>query len=248
MTRRFDEASRVALEQPNLFPILTAAEQAKPRDMVVRRVTPSFARGWIATHHYTKTFPDSTRFVFGGFYGEVLAGIVTYGMGVGLNQYRALLPDIQAGEYVELTRLWSADGLPKNTESRLIAGSLALLPSKIRLVVSFADPSRGHAGTIYQATNFVYCGMSQGGKMLVDADGIEKHPRLLGIYRMRHPEYAKVPVKELMKVLGFTEIAASPKHRYAMAVSPDKWVRKQDAKTLNARRLPYPKMGGQTTP
>lgn len=241
MTRAFDEASRQALAQPNLFPIETHAPEARPRDMVVRLVTASFARPWIATHHYTRTFPDSTRFAFAGFYGETLAGVITYGMGVGLNQYRALLPDIQAGEYVELTRLWSADGLPRNTESRLIAESIALLPPKIRLVVSFADPSRQHVGRIYQATNFVYCGMSAGGKMLVDADGIEKHPRLLGIYRMRHPEYANVSTPELMETLGFRYIESSPKHRYAMAVAQDTRQRKQDKRTLEGRRLPYPK-------
>jgi len=241
VTRKFDEASRQALLEPSLFPIETDAPTAKPRDLVVRSVSPSYARPWIATHHYTRTFPDSTRFTFAGYYGEVLAGIVTYGMGVGLNQYRALLPDIQAGEYVELTRLWSADGLPRNTESRIIAESLKLLPPEIRLVVSFADPSRGHVGRIYQATNFVYCGMSQGGKMMVDADGIEKHPRLLGIYRMRHPELAEVPTPELMERLGFQYIESAPKHRYAMAVATDTRKRKKDAKLLEGRRLPYPK-------
>lgn len=229
------------MAQPTLFPIKTMAPDAKPRSLMVRPVSASFARPWIATHHYTRTFPDSTRFAFAGFYDDVLAGVITYGMGVGLNQYRALLPDIQAGQYLELTRLWSADGLPRNTESRLIAESLRQLPPEVRLVVSFADPSRGHVGRIYQATNFVYCGQSVGGKMMLDADGIEKHPRLLGIYRMRHPEYADTPTPELMRVLGFTYIESAPKHRYAMAVGKDTRQRKRDQRTLEGRRLPYPK-------
>jgi hypothetical protein len=241
MTRAFDAQARYDLDVPSFFPVITESEDAKPRDMQVRPVSAAFARGWIAKHHYTRTFPDSTRFVFGGFYGDALAGIVTYGMGVSLAQYRALLPDIKQGEYVELTRLWSPDGMPRNTESRLIALSLALLPPEIRLVLSFADPSRGHQGTIYQATNFVYCGQSAGGKMLVDGDGVEKHPRLLGIYRMRQPALANLSTPDLMRHLGFRYTESSAKHRYAKAVSTDTRQRKADHKALLARQLPYPK-------
>jgi hypothetical protein len=29
-----------------------------------------------------------------------------------------------------------------------------------RIIVSFADTSQGHLGIVYQATNFIYCGLS----------------------------------------------------------------------------------------
>ena len=54
----------------------------------------------------------------------------------------------------ELTRLWSPDGMPKNTESKLISESIKLLPKEVRLILSYADPSQGHLGKIYQATKY----------------------------------------------------------------------------------------------
>jgi hypothetical protein len=200
----------------------------------------AFCRPLVAKNHYTKTFPDSTRFCFTGWYGKTLAGVITFGMGVGLNQYKALLPDVERGEYLELTRLWSPDSMPRNTESRLIAAAMRLLPPEVRLVMSFADSSRGHIGTIYQATNFLYMGMTSGGKMLVTADGIEKHPRLLGIYRMRHSEYRGWDNSRLMNHLGYTYKAAGRKHRYAIATAKSKPRRSEDKKTLSLLAGEFP--------
>ena len=62
----------------------------------------------------------------------------------------------------ELNRLWAADGLPKNIESRFIGWCLREL-KKIRpdtILVSYADGSKHHIGIVYQATNWVYTGQS----------------------------------------------------------------------------------------
>ncbi len=239
MTKKFDDDARERYMKFNREH--EEYQTGKVRDMWVEEVTAKYARPYIAANHYTKTFPDSTKYTYAGFINGKLAGIITYGMGVGKNQYTALLPDIQQGEYLELTRLWSPDGFPKNTETRLIAESRKLLPSNVRLIMSFADGSRGHVGTIYQASNFHYCGKSAGGKMLVTEDGIEKHPRLLGIYRLRHPEYRDIKTPELMDILGYKYIPAAPKYRYVLMVG-DKKQRKKDILTIKDRILPYPKI------
>ncbi len=47
--------------------------------------------------------------------------------------------------------------------SQIVAIALRLLhrhSPEIRMVVSFADPAQGHAGTIYQAMNWIYVGDS----------------------------------------------------------------------------------------
>ena len=246
MTKVFDDKSRVLLAS-RLFSETLDHNGMAVREMEVRKTTVSFAREYISTYHYTKTMPDSTMFVFAGWYGETLAGIIVFGMGSGKNQYTALVPEIKNGEYLELTRLWSPDGMPRNTESKLIMKSISMLPKEIKLIVSFADPSRNHAGTIYQATNFYYCGMSAGGKVLVTEDGIEKHPRLLGIYRMRHPEYKDLSNDELMQMHGWVYRESSPKHRYVM-LRGSKTERKNLFKYINPLIQSYPKMGRGLTP
>lgn len=232
MTKAFDDRARKGYDD-GLSPENEIYDGGSVASMRVEAVSPRFARPFIAKHHYTKTFPDSTLHTFAGWIGDALAGVITFGMGVGLNQYKALIPDIKRGEYLELTRLWSPDGMPKNTESRLIGAAIRMLPPKVRLLISFADSSRGHTGTIYQATNFYHLGMTNGGKMLVTEDGIEKHPRLLGIYRMRHAEYANTPTPELMSILGYSYKEAGAKHRYALPIAGKKNQRKKDRATLS---------------
>lgn len=239
MTRIFDEKARKEMAQTwrqedflyNGIPI---------REMKVRQVSVKYARKYIATFHYSRTMPDSTRFVYAGYLGDRLAGIICYGMGCGKNQYTSLVPSIQNGEYIELTRLWSPDDMPRNTESKLISESLRMLPPEIKLVLSFADAQQNHVGTIYQATNFIYTGANGGGKMMVDADGIIKHPRLLGIYRMRHPEYKDTPTKDLMELLQFKYVSGGSKHRYVY-LRGNKREKKDLRKSFSSKIQSYPK-------
>jgi hypothetical protein len=130
--------------------------------------------------------------------------------------------------------------MPKNTESKLISLSLKALPKDIKLVVSFADESEGHCGIIYQATNWYYCGQSAGGKMLLTKDGIKKHTRLLGIYRMRHPELKAYTNNQLMELLGYTYVESGKKYRYVY-LRGSKAERKLMYKQIKDKILPYPK-------
>lgn len=239
MTIRFDELSRMSMAKEfsnddfkyNGVPIC---------DMIIKEVDCKFARKYIASFHYSKTMPDSTKYIYAGYLGDRLCGIVCYGMGCGKNQYTALIPDIQNGTYVELTRLWCANDMPKNTESKLISLSLKALPKEIKLVVSFADESEGHCGIIYQATNWYYCGQSAGGKMLLTKDGIKKHTRLLGIYRMRHPELRTYTNNKLMELLGYTYIESGKKHRYVY-LRGSKSEKTSMYQYIKDKILPYPK-------
>jgi hypothetical protein len=240
LTKKFDDNARSKYLDKNSFEDLEY-NQMPVSSMKVMQVDVKYARSYIATYHYSKTMPDSTKYVYGGFYGDKLAGLVVYGMGSGKNQYSALFPNIQNGQYLELTRMWSADGMPRNTESKLIGESFKLLPPEIEILLSFADPSHNHVGTIYQATNWYYCGMSNGGRQLVTEDGIEKHTRLLGIYKMRHPEYGDISNEELMKMYGWHYQDTSGKHRYVFLLGT-KQTKKKNYEFIKDKILPYPKL------
>ena len=213
MTKKFDDQAREKYNN-RLFYDELEYNNTPVKDMVVKQVTVQFARPYIATYHYSKTMPDSTKYVYAGYYEDKLAGIICYGMGTGINQYKYVVPTIEKGQYLELTRLWSPDDMPKNTESKLIAESIKMLPEEIKLIISFADDSKNHKGTVYQATNFYYLGINKGGKMMVTEDGIEKHPRLLGIYKMRHEELKDYTNKQLMELYKWTYKQGGCKHRY----------------------------------
>lgn len=61
------------------------------------------------------------------------------------------------GKTWELARLWVDDCMPKNTETYFMARGTAYIKTfhtDVKMLVSYADPSVGHAGTIYKAANW----------------------------------------------------------------------------------------------
>lgn len=161
MTKRFDDEAREALLAVYTKPDLS---DIHPAELDIRPIDCRQARGYIAAFHYSKTMPDSSRFIYGLFNKDMLCGICVFGMGAGKNQYTAICPDIKNGEYIELTRLWLEDTLRRNTESYFISRCLKMLPKEIKMVISFSDEKQNHFGYIYQATNFLYLGKNGGGE------------------------------------------------------------------------------------
>jgi hypothetical protein len=72
-------------------------------------------------------------------------------------------------ELIELKRLCCIDNTPKNTESFFIAHTLRWLKknTEIKKVISYADMTYSHEGTIYKASNFTYAGMTAKGKVIM---------------------------------------------------------------------------------
>lgn len=62
------------------------------------------------------------------------------------------------GETWELARLWVDDSIPANAETFLIGRAVRFIRRNhpaVKVLVSYADPSAGHAGTIYKAANWL---------------------------------------------------------------------------------------------
>jgi hypothetical protein len=58
----------------------------------------------------------------------------------------------------ELARLWIEDDVPQNAETYVIGRAVRYIRThhvNVKALVSYADPSVGHAGTIYSAANWV---------------------------------------------------------------------------------------------
>ncbi|NBW21738.1 MAG: hypothetical protein EBR82_78650 [Caulobacteraceae bacterium] len=72
-------------------------------------------------------------------------------------------------ELIELKRLCCIDDTPKNTESFFIGHTLRWLRknTKIKTVISYADMTYSHTGTIYKASNFTYHGMTAKGRVIM---------------------------------------------------------------------------------
>lgn len=107
--------------------------------------------------HYAARWP-SISYAYGLFNKADLVGVVTYGTPPSSPLRRGIAGDNYAGDILELNRLCLKHN-KKNEASFLVSHSLKLLP-KNRIVISFADTEQNHTGTVYQAANFTYHGLS----------------------------------------------------------------------------------------
>jgi hypothetical protein len=119
------------------------------------------AKRLLEREHYLHSLPGGTKLAFGAFSGTRLMGALTLGAGPA-NAY-ALVNGATPDDCLTLSRLWLSDELPRNSESRFIGIVIRALKRNTGLsfLVSYADPAQGHLGTIYQATGWVYTGLSQ---------------------------------------------------------------------------------------
>jgi len=122
----------------------------------VRPVKNEDTHQWLLNRHYAKRLCPIS-YAFGLFDGSDLVGVVTYGTPVSSPLRVGVCGESWSGSVVELNRLVCEEG--RNYASILVGGSLRLLP-KPKVVVSYADTAQGHVGYVYQATNFIYTGLS----------------------------------------------------------------------------------------
>lgn len=167
------------------------------------------ARKLIETHHYLHSMPGGTKLAFGVLLNGRLFGTITFGAGPH-NAYK-LVKEAVRDDCLTLTRLWLSDELPANSESRVIGVSLRAIRknTKVKFLISYADPSQGHLGTIYQATGWTYTGLSEAMPMFDLGDGRPRHSRSLGqVYGSHSLKYFK------SNGVMATVVPQPRKHRY----------------------------------
>jgi len=122
----------------------------------VQPIKASDAEPWLLEKHYARrSCPIS--FAFGAFRGAELVGIVTYGMPMSPPLRTGVCGNEWSRAVIELNRLCCEN--TRNMASILVGRSLRMLP-RPSIVVSYADTAVGHVGYVYQATNFIYTGLS----------------------------------------------------------------------------------------
>jgi hypothetical protein len=125
--------------------------------MEVKLIPNKLSYSFLLEIHYAKRIP-SISYCFGLYDNEELIGVITYGKPASATLRNGVAGKENAAKVYELNRLCLKYNR-KNEASFLVARSLKLLPKNL-IIVSFADTSQNHVGTVYQATNFKYYGLS----------------------------------------------------------------------------------------
>ena len=134
-----------------------------PSRYVVERVTSKMANDLTIRRHYLRR-RASTMFAWGLFDGMELLGVVIYGKPASPFPCIGVCGAEESSRVLELTRLWIDDSAERNSESFLIGSSLRQLPEDYDIVLSYAEIEAGHLGVVYQATNWIYTGLSSAHK------------------------------------------------------------------------------------
>lgn len=158
--------------------------------------------------------------------------MITYGKPASPSLCKGICGADESKNVIELTRLFIFDTTPKNTESFFIANTMKLLPFSI--IVSYADTSVGHIGYIYQASNFLYTGLSDK-HIIWEYEG-------MGNIHQRHWAKQYGGVKKAKEILGDKLIKKERprKHRY-IYFNCDKKTKKNLLSKLKYNIYNYPK-------
>ena len=114
---------------------------------------------WFNNKHYAKRIP-SISYCYGLYdINKVLQGVISFGSPPSRSLVVGSFNGKYQDDFLELNRLCVEDNLEKNSLSFFVSQSLKLLP-KPKVIVSYADTSQNHHGYIYQATNWIYTGLS----------------------------------------------------------------------------------------
>lgn len=113
------------------------------------------------TRHYSKRVVNNSYVHLGIYHQGHFRGVLQFGYA--LNPHRAgkVVEGTQAGEYLELNRMWLDDACPRNTESQAISYAVKYIRRAcptVAWIQSFADERCGGLGVVYQASNFQFCG------------------------------------------------------------------------------------------
>ena len=185
------------------------------KEYKVRPVYGKHVERFIVQNHYAQRVPQ-IMYSFGLFEKNKMIGVITFGVPPS--------PSLQEKipfDYLELNRI-ALIKHEKNLVSWWLSNCIKLLPKPL-LLISFADQNKGHVGYVYQATNWIYTGLSTVNPGFI-VRGVIKHSR---------------HVKEQEK---YEKVNTLPKHRYFFPIG-SKLKKKQMRKWVheNYEILPYPK-------
>lgn len=131
-------------------------EKVMGQSIAVKPIKPSETYDWLLKKHYARRICPIS-YAFGAYFGDDLVGIITYGVPASSTLRAGICGHEYSSYVIELNRLCCNS--QKNLASILISRSIKMLP-KPSIIVSFADTEQGHIGYVYQATNFIYTGLS----------------------------------------------------------------------------------------
>lgn len=178
---------------------------ARKGDYVVSRGPYKLLSQFIKEHHYAKGCANTATIAFGLYRSGTLVGAALWMPPTKVCAQS--VAGVQWKNVLSLSRLAIAPGEPTNAASIFIGACIRDIRKEGRWssLVTYADGSQGHTGTIYKATNWQYIGVTKPEPRWVDSDG-----------RQVSRKSTKSRNNEQMKALGYRLDGKYSKHKFVM--------------------------------
>jgi hypothetical protein len=200
-------------------------------DLRIDWATHAAAKYAVENWHYSRVLPVPPLVKVGAWENKKFIGVVIFSRGATPSLMNPF--GLSQTEGCELTRVaFTKHNAPVSRVVKLAIQFLKRNSPELRLIVSFADPSEGHHGGIYQAGNWIYNGQSAPSVEYIGSDGKRWHARMV-----KKQGWTTVQGKRRKTLTPdqCTPVKKPGKHRYLMPL--DKAMRKQ----IIPLSKPYPK-------
>lgn len=205
-------------------------------DLRIDWATHDAAKYAVENWHYSEVLPVPPLVKVGAWEAGKFIGVVIFSRGANNNLLKPF--GLLQTQGCELTRVaLTKHSVPVSRIMRLALQFLKRNAPGLQLVVSFADPSEGHHGGIYQAGNWIYTGRQSSTIEYIAPDGKQWHGRMVS-----KDGKTKVQGKyrKCWRTDQCTPVEKQGKHRYLFPL--DKAMKCK----IEPLRKPYPKRAGSS--
>lgn len=164
----------------------------------------------LKSYHYLPNLRNNTKYTHGIYHNKLLIGALVYGK----PNYRNVGGDLcKPSDIIELIRLVIRDDYHvKNLISNVLSKSLKLLKSQSHesIVIAFADPTFGHSGGVYKASNWIESGETSASYYYIDGNNAVYHKKTIWNQAKRQ----KSNELDYAVMHGLRKVFSKPKKRF----------------------------------
>lgn len=198
------------------------------------------AAKYACTHwHYSRCMPQSKIVKIGAWENDKFIGCILFSSGANNNLGKEF--GLDCTECCELTRV----ALTKHESpvSRIFSIAVKMLKKNfpgLKMIVSYADPEHGHHGGIYQATNWLYVGLSGSSNEYI-IHGKRVHGRSVRNSPHWKNRAKGITTNDFVRLIdpNFKIVRGSRKHKYLFPLTDE--LRKKYSEFVK----PYPKRASE---
>jgi hypothetical protein len=208
------------------------------KNCVVKQITFKEAQSFILDFEWLGTM-GTTKFSYGVFTNDRLTAVYCFGLTAGTAALSQVFGEEHKKRGLVLVRGACAPWAHKHMSSFGMGKVLPTLHKErdIDYLIAYSDPEAGEIGTVYQATNWNFYGMTTPVNYLVRPDGKRSDPKLISKYaKKKGITYAEQ--KQLFVDEGYTFEKGSPKLKYFKIIG-NKTIRKELTKKLKVPVYKY---------